>query len=213
MKIQDIVFSLALFIMVQGGAMAQDTLLISPVKIDSLHQLIANRNKDDEEKVRLLNEYARLCFYNQEFQIGFIAARDARELSKKLDFTGGEIMYYMTLAAFSGSGEMYNFYLQQARSIDIKANSQFSEYTTELDIPIGYPPNNCQLRLDKLTPVLQYFEDLDDKEIELAIMDLVAWSYYRLGRMDELKIIFKKTAKLSQRPKSIVSGISCLVAD
>ncbi len=198
MKIKDVVLGLAIFILLHGGVMAQDTLLISPAKVDSLHQLIANRKKEDEEKVRLLNEYARLCFYNQEFQLGFITTRDAREMSKRLDFTGGEIMYYMTLAAFQGSGEMYNYYLQQARSIDIKANSQFSKYTVELDIPIGYPPTNHQLRLDKLRPVLQYFEDLADKEIELAIMDPVAWSYYRLGRLDELKTNLKKAAVLSR---------------
>ena len=145
-----------------------------------------------------MNEYARLCFYNQEFQLGFMTTRDAREMSKKLDFTGGEIMYYMTLAAFQGSGEMYNFYLQQAGSLVIKANGQFSEYNTEPNIPKGYPPNNHEQNLERLSPVLQYFKDLDDKEIELAIMDQMAWSYYMLGRFDELKTNLKKAAELSR---------------
>ncbi len=198
MKIQDIVFSLALFIMVQGGAMAQNALPVSPAEIDSLHQLITDRNKDDEEKIRLLNEYARLCFYNQEYQKGFIAARDARELSKKLDFTGGKIMYYMTLAAFQVGGEMYNYYIEQAGSLVLKANGQFSEYNTEPNIPKGYEPNNHEQILERLTPVLQYFEQLDDKEIQLTIRYWIGWSYYSTDRIKELKINWEKAAQLSR---------------
>ena len=74
----------------------QDTISVYSVKIDSLHQLIDSHPDEDEEKVRLLNEYARLCFYDLDFRTGLIATREARLLSEKLDFAGGKIMYYLT---------------------------------------------------------------------------------------------------------------------
>ncbi len=177
--------------------MAQDTLLVSPIKIDSLHQLIANRKNDDEEKVRLLNEYARLCFYNQEFQIGLIAARDARELSKKLNFKGGEIMYYVTLAAFSRPGQIHNYRLEQARRLVHESDNQLAEYFTELNVPIGYPQNNPEQILEKLLPLLQYFENLDEKEIQFTIMNEIGWSYYVRGRINEAIINMEKMAEIS----------------
>ena len=64
----------------------QDSLLVDRSKIDSLKTLIALNSKADKEKVRLLNEYARLCFYNQEYKEGLIATREARDLSKKMPF-------------------------------------------------------------------------------------------------------------------------------
>ena len=177
--------------------MAQDTLLVSPIKIDSLHQLIANRKNDDEEKVRLLNEYARLCFYNQQFQQGFIATRDAREMSKKLDFAGGEIMYYVTLAAFSRPGEIHNYRLEQARRLVHESDNQLAEYFSELNVPIGYPQDNLEQILEKLIPLLQYFENLDEKEIQFTIVSEIEWIYYRLRRANEAIINLKKMAELS----------------
>jgi len=93
MKRKNVLLSLLLLTIGVSISNAQDTLLIEPMKIDSLQQLIDARAKEDEEKVRLLNEYARLCFYNQEFAKGFVATREARQISKNLDFTGGEIMF------------------------------------------------------------------------------------------------------------------------
>ncbi|MCK5700809.1 MAG: tetratricopeptide repeat protein, partial [Cyclobacteriaceae bacterium] len=136
--------------------------------------------------------------YNQEYKKGFIATRDAREISIKLDFKGGEVLYHLTLATFFGRGEMYNYQIQLARNLSLKENSQLSEYYTELNIPIGYPPKTDQLLLDKLTPILHFFEQLDDKEIQLALIHKMGSSYYRLGRLNKLKTIFKKIAELSR---------------
>ena len=140
MKTKHIFLSLAFFILSLTSFAAQDTLLVNPVKIDSLKQLIDLRTKADEEKVGLLNEYARLCFYNQEYLKGFIATRDARDLSKKLGFRGGEVMYQLTLAAFFGNGNMYSYRIRQAKDLAQKANKKLSEYFIDLNIPHGYPP-------------------------------------------------------------------------
>ncbi len=197
MKNKYLIISLIIFFDLISLVKAQDTLLINPAKIDSLQQLIDSRPKADEEKVRLLNEYARLCFFNQEFQKGFIATRDARELSSKIDFKGGQIMYYITLAAISRQGQIHNYRLEQARRLVEESDNQLAEYFTELNVPIGYPQNNPEQILEKLIPLLQYFENLDDKEIQFTIIDEMGWSYYILGRTNETKIIAKKMIELS----------------
>ena len=175
MRSKNILLSLLFLIIGLSISNAQDTLLIEPIKIDSVQQLIDARAKEDEEKVRLLNEYARLCLYNLEFAKGFIATREARQISKNLDFKGGEIMYYHTLAAFQGRGEMHNYYLQQARNIALKTESQVPEYPEPI-IPTGYPPSvDDQQLLDKLQPIIDFFKELDDKEIQLTLMNPIAW--------------------------------------
>jgi len=198
MNTKHIIFlSLALLISGVSSSGAQDSLLVNPAKIDSLQQLIDSRPNADEEKVRLLNEYARLCFYNQEYLKGFIAARDARELSKKLNFKGGEIMYYLTLAAFLGKGQIYDYQIERARNLSLADRGKLSAFFTELNIPAGYPPIYNELLLNKLTSVLQYFEKLDDKEIQLALLEPLGWSYFNTGRINEVKLLLKKYIQLS----------------
>ena len=48
-----------------------------------------------------MNEYARLCFYNQEYKKGLLATREARELSNKMEFDDGIVMYHVTLGIFA----------------------------------------------------------------------------------------------------------------
>ena len=74
-----------------SNAFAQEINDIYVVKMDSLQQLVVARSKNDKEKVRLLNEYARQCFFNQEFHKGLIAARDARDLSNKLGLSARRV--------------------------------------------------------------------------------------------------------------------------
>ena len=92
---------------------------------------------------------------------------------------------------------MYNYYLQQARSIALTVDNQVPEYPEPI-IPTGYPPNAPEQILDKLRPILDFFKELDDKEIQLTLMGPMAWNYYWLGSTDELKIILKKSAELSR---------------
>ena len=79
----------------------QESLLVDPAEIDSLQLLIKSNDNESKEKVRLLNEYARLCFYNQDYKEGLIAAKEGRELSKEVEFEGGVIMYHITMGVFS----------------------------------------------------------------------------------------------------------------
>src|SRR5688500_5020767 len=95
-----IVIVLFLYV-VLTNIICQYSLLINESKIDSLKRLIELNTNADKEKIRLLNEYARFCFYNHEYKEGLIATREAREVSKKIEFDGGIVMYHITLSVFS----------------------------------------------------------------------------------------------------------------
>ena len=46
-------------------------------KKDSVKQLIAKFSENDQKLIRLKNEYARLCFFNHEFENGFLSLQEA----------------------------------------------------------------------------------------------------------------------------------------
>jgi len=77
--------------------------------------LVFKRNHNDKERIRLLNEYARMSFYNQEIIQGFTATIEAIELSEEIEYKEGEIMFHETLAAFLGPGDIALYHHQKAR--------------------------------------------------------------------------------------------------
>ena len=149
MRMKTIFLSLLISTLGVLSSYAQDTLLVDPVKIDSLQTLI-NQSSDSKEKVRLLNEYARLNFYNQEYKTGLIAAVDARELSAEINFSGGEIMFHLTIATFLGWGELEDYHLRQAGVLSGK-NSDVDLYTLP-NYPKEYPPARDNELIQKLLP-------------------------------------------------------------
>jgi len=172
-----------------GTIHAQETLSVDSVKIDSLHALI-NQSKDNKERVRLLNEYARLCFFNHEYQKGFEATVEARDLSRKLEFKGGEIMYNLTLAAFIGGGDIMQYYQLKALKMSSNDNNRLSEYYIDLNIPKEYNGSyyrNFENELKKLNPIFQSYVNQDDKELQVVILTKIAYIYFRLGRFEEVK--------------------------
>ena len=78
---------------------AQDTTVVLPGQLDSLHQLIEN-STEDTNKVILLNEYARLCFYDLDYLSGLSAAKEARSLAEKLRYRNGELQFFKTISQF-----------------------------------------------------------------------------------------------------------------
>ncbi|WP_282135365.1 ATP-binding protein [Seonamhaeicola maritimus] len=156
---------------------SQDNLLVAPAEFDSLKQRIDNHKEFDETRVSLLNEYARLCFYNKEFKTGLMASRDARLISEKIDFKGGLIMYHLSLAAFMGGGRSYQYHNQLAEKISIEED--LSEYYQPVTTPEGYEMNKgSQERIDQLLPVLEYFKELGEQEIQALVQIIISDSYY-----------------------------------
>ncbi len=178
MKIRYLFYSflLACFAFLQSNA--QESTLEGKQKTDSLYQLINGHSNDNQEKVLLLNEYARQCFLNYEFQKGLIATRDARELSEKIEFKGGEILYYQTLTAFLGDfGSMSSYYQNLAEVLLEDSNSKLSVYYSDLKLPADYF-NNLINSVNDLLSVYKYFEKIGDKEITAAIIDVIKTHYF-----------------------------------
>jgi signal transduction histidine kinase len=180
---------IALFLLVGGNNInAQDSLLVDPAKIDSLHQLIESHSSADKEKVSLLNEYARLCFYNQEFKEGLIAARDARDLSIKIGFESGITMYQITLAVFSmGRGAINPYHRMIAGMLATKAVDK--ALLRNPVTPIGYPYPLNEKTLKQIQPAHEYFAALSDKEILTDIL-FIKGLYYIQNRQPDKGIQF-----------------------
>ena len=175
----------------------QDSLLVNRSKIDSLKRLIELNPKADKEEIRLLNEYARLCFYNQEYKEGLIAAREARELSKKIEFDGGIIMYHITLGVFLQGRFAINIYNRMKAGM-LATKTGDKALLRNPFIPIGYPYPLNEKTLKKLQPAFEYFTALGDKEI-LADILFINGLYYIQNRqpnkgnqfMDQIIALYK----------------------
>ena len=156
---------------------AQDTLYVNPVKIDSIKALLVENDTESIERVELLNDYARLSFYNRELIQGFTATIEARNLSKKIDYKEGEILYHETLAAYIGDGDMFGYHHQKARMLFAKLSE--SDSFPVIQVPDGYPNPMNERYFDKMNKALKYFEDIENKEILAVIYDHLSSYYYR----------------------------------
>lgn len=186
MKTKYLFFSIILLSLSISTSFAQDTSPIDSKKIDSLQQLIDLHPKNDEEKVGLLNDYARACFYSlEDIKQGLIATREARLLSEKINFKGGKIMYYQTLSSFHGSGSMANYYRKQAEWLSKDPDQQLGQYYVSLqniDHDLG---TDWEKLINQFTEMHQYFEKLNDKEIQANILDYISGFYYWNGNYEK----------------------------
>jgi len=157
-------------------------------EIDSLRELIDARPSDSKEKVQLLNEYARLCFYDLRIKEGFVAAKQAREISDKLDFIGGRVMYYLTLAAYHGNGndDMFIYYENLAQSISKSMGDLQMNYYVDLEIPQLDYGNDFEARIDEFSAILEYFKEPEDKEIKANLLMAIGFFNYFLQNYEEI---------------------------
>ena len=162
------------------------------VKMDSVNHLLENYPKEDEEKVKLMNQYARLCFYNREFQEGLIVTRAARELSAELNFPEGKLMYYLTLSSFHTDGEMRRYYRKKAQWLTRQLTDQMEKYDIYTEIP-GYSLGEEYLSLiDQFNISYDHFEKLGDIEMQANILMGISYFNYQLGNMEEANTINEK---------------------
>ena len=192
------IFSWLVFSLLISAAYAQNTIEVDPAKKDSLQKVIKNHPKDDEEKVRLLNEYARECFYNKKLLEGFEATRAARLLSEKLNFEGGIIMYNLTLSAYFGDGnkEMHNYYQMKAKWLSKSKSDKLTAYYSIIERPKIEFSNDFEASLKKYTKLLNHFEAIDDKEIQTIILGGVVTFNYLLKNHDGAIIATDRAIKL-----------------
>lgn len=170
-----------------GSLHAQESIEKYNFEADSVQQLLTKHRGNDEQKVLWLNEFARFSFHGLEFKKGLIATKKARELSKKMHYKNGEVLYYRTMDDLYRNSIFSFYYRKQAdwlsKELEKKGNvgildSKKLTWTNNL---------NHEKILKQLTTALHYFEKEKDKEMQANIGALMTWSYYELGRGKELK--------------------------
>ncbi|MDN3642877.1 ATP-binding protein [Lutimonas halocynthiae] len=185
MNVRNVLISM-IFILVFAPLKAQDTLFVDPDKLDSLKVLVFKRNHNDKERIRLLNEYARMSFYNQEIIQGFTATIEAIELSEEIEYKEGEIMFHETLAAFLGPGDIVSYHHQKARMLSTQLNQNDS--FSEVQLPDGYPTPYNEISYKKLLKASEHFKDVENKEVLAVIYDHLGYYYYTINNIDQFRI-------------------------
>ena len=90
---------------------AQDATNLYITKIDSVQNLLNKKPKDDTIKIKRLNDLALLCTFDMQFARGILAAKQARQLSQKLNYRKGEGLYldFMENTSFG----LYYYYFKK----------------------------------------------------------------------------------------------------
>ncbi len=198
MKSIKFIFGL-LFLLCCSNIWAQDTsqvkLFVDPIKIDSLKALVDDKRTDDIEKVRLLNEYARINFYNKNLIEGFTATLEASNLSEKIGYKEGQILYHETLAAFLGDSDMVSYHHQKARMLYTQLNKDDSFEVVQ--VPEGYPvyPHNERYK-QLLINALEHFKDVENREILATMYDHLGGYYFMTQNFEDLYPIFDEIIEI-----------------
>jgi len=167
-----------------SSAVAQEFHENEIIKFDSLKILLNNYNKHDKHKVMLMNEYAQSCFHHSDFKQGLILTREARNLSKKINFINGEILYLRAMSNFcSGSLSLYYQKLSEWYKIDM--NQKKIDLGAQFKIEPRPDNLNPELKLDSLKSARQHFISTNDKESEAHILHLMLSVLSELGRFPE----------------------------
>jgi two-component system, NtrC family, sensor kinase len=192
MKLELLICVIVLSLNVGNTANVKNPQSTYQVKMDSINHLLENYPKEDEEKVKLMNQYARLCFYNREFQEGLIVTLAARELSVELNFPEGMLMYYLTLSSFHTDGEMRRYYRKKAQWLTRQLDDQMEKYDIYTEIP-GYSLGEEYLSLiDQFNISYDHFEKLGEIEMQANILMGISYFNYQLGNMEEANAINEK---------------------
>jgi two-component system, NtrC family, sensor kinase len=195
MKIQTFFFFFHLITFGFYSSFAQETNSCETIKIDSLKNLLTNYQHDNEHKVLLMNEYAKSCFHHYNFTKGLTLTKKARNLSKILNYTNGEILYFRTMADFC-YGNLSLYYQKQADWYHINMTQNKIDLKTQFKIE-PLPDNlNPELLLDSLKSTRQYFINTNDKEFEAHILHLMLSVLNELGRFSESDSVQTQTLNL-----------------
>ncbi|RZV60281.1 MAG: hypothetical protein EX254_09175, partial [Flavobacteriaceae bacterium] len=183
-----------LFLLFCSYGSAQDTLYVDPVKIDSLASLLTEPDIEDIEKVKLLNEYARLNFYNRKLIQGFTATIEAVNISEKIGYKEGEVLYHKTLAAFLGDSDMVPYHYQKARMLLTQLNK--GDSFEEVQVPTGYPDPINERYHQILINAIEHFKDAERKDILATLYNHLGAYYFMNNNLDNLNITIERTIKI-----------------
>ena len=166
------------------------------VKADSVQKLLSKHRAQDQQKVILLNEFARFSNHCLQFKNGLIATKQARELSKKLNYKNGEVQYYRTMDDLFRDNILSFYYRKQADWLSTeqeKTESAQNRNSKKLTWPINLDQKRV---LAQLNNALLYFEQIKDKEMQANIQILIGWSYGMLQKPKESMSTLDKSLSL-----------------
>jgi len=170
-------------------------------EIDSIQELINANPQENQERVVLLNELARLYFYEDQVKEGFITTREALNLAGEIDFEGGRVMYYLTMSTYHW-GEDEDMFIYYQKKAEWLSKSFANQSRNFFEIPV--PPENVdresfEERQPKYLDALSYFDEEADKEITANIMLTLARINFNLQNQEKtleylnnLIILFKE---------------------
>ena len=181
-----VLFTLSIAIQSHG----QDVLVVRPGQLDSLKQLIEN-SREDTNKVILLNEYAKICFYDLEYLHGLTALKKARMLSKKLKYRNGEIRYFKTISHLHRNTILGAYYLiisdwNSNEGIPVSAKTGASTH------PMGVNDKDSVRIQKNLLLALDFFEVEEDKEIVANIYFALFENYRDLDSPEKASIYWDR---------------------
>ncbi len=162
---------------------AQDTTVVLPDQLDSLHQLIEN-GREDTNQIILLNEYARLCFYNLDYLSGLLAASEARTLAEKLRYRNGELHFFKTISHLHRNTTLGAYYLIIS---DWHSNEGIPQdaLTGAFSHPIGLYDHDLNRIQNQLLLALDSLENEGDKEIIANLYFAIFHNSELLGDTDQ----------------------------
>lgn len=164
--------------------------------VDSVRKLIDAHENGDQEKVVMLNDYARLCFHNMNFLKGLLATKEARDISTQLGFEGGKIMYYLTLADYFGDSQMSTYYNKQAQWLSLTSDKESARYYSPVDIHSYSWGQDLQRRDKEFSKMLEHFTSPEDKELRAAILSSISFFKYMQNANQEALAVLDEIRKL-----------------
>ncbi len=169
-------FLIFILLVMSVTAYGQDTIRVQRATLDSLSALIIKHKNKDTLRVQLLNDYARLCLYDQNFLEGLKALNEARSLCKSLSYTKGEGLYFINLSIFNQFAISVTDQIVRATLNDplavyhhvigntiLHRNSNFNVFGT-ISIPVSVRVQEKDTVIARLEKALKYFESQNIQE-------------------------------------------------
>jgi two-component system, NtrC family, sensor kinase len=174
-------FLIFIILFISATAYGQDTIRVQRATLDSLSTLVSKHKTKDTIRIQLLNDYARLCLYDQDFLEGLKALNEARSLSKSLSHTRGEGFYFINLSIFNQFAisvadrrlrielnDHLAVYHHIIGNTILHRNSSFNVFGS-ISIPVSARIQGKDSIIARLKKALEYFESQNIPEITANI--------------------------------------------
>ena len=150
------------------------------IKIDSVQYILNKNSKEDTTKVKRLNDLALLCLFDMQFARGILVAKQARQLSQKLNYLKGEGLYLNFMMFMSSGAGSYYYLKKNLFYADIKEKEEANRIM-EL-FPQKRDPEKV---IAKYLEAFKFFEKDNEKEMMAHILWAISSNYKMLNKTNE----------------------------